>query len=128
MDWENNLPAALRASTTGRIADGVVIRYYRQLPPELVLPDSVEDLVRPALSLRRARYTYTFWGRPRLLRCTGLVFCLLRGVGAGEPTPEPAPSMLWPLHVQEEGFWKEAVTTPTPLTPPSAAPHWRLEV
>lgn len=127
LGWDGNLPAVLRKNSSGRILDGIVIRYFRQLPPELVLRDAVEDLVRPVLNIRRPRYAFTFWNRPKLLRCTGVIFCILKGVGAGEQTPEPFPSNLWTMHVQEEGFWKEASLAPlTPLHP--SLPYWRLEL
>lgn len=86
---------------------GTVTRYYRYLPAELVLRDAVEDLVRPAINLRRTRYAVSIWGRPKVLRYTGTLFCVLKGVGAGEPTPEPLPSTIWQTHVQEEGAWRE---------------------
>lgn len=105
--WENNLPKVLRKSTSGRIFDGIVIRYFRQLPPRLILRDSTENLIRPAVNIRRPRYSFTFWSRPKLLRYTNLLFCVLRGLGAGEKTPAPRRSRLWRSHVQKRGAWKK---------------------
>lgn len=64
LGWVNNVPNSLRKASSRRpqerFAEAVVIRYFRQLPPTLVLRDSVEDLIRPALTLRRPRYAFTF--------------------------------------------------------------------
>ena len=125
--WDGDLPSVLKKTSSGRIFDGVVLRYFRQLPPRLVLRDSVEDLIRPVLNIRRPRYTFTFWNRPRILRCTGFLFCILKGVGAGEKTPVPRPSTWWKVHVRERGFWKKTPPLFQNRLHPSA-PHWRLEL
>lgn len=120
LQWDNNLPKPLRKNTSGRIFDGIVIRYFRQLPPRLVLRDSTENLVRPVINLRRHRYTFTIWSRPKIIRFTQLIFCILKGLGAGEKTPTLKRSRLWRAHVQKRGLWKKlpplTLAMPTPQT------------
>ncbi len=109
LEWENNLPRSLSNSNEPQsITNNVVTRYYRQVPAELVLRDNAENLIRPTLNLRRTRYTHCVWGRPKLLRCTTLIFCVLRGVSAGEPTSDFSSAMSWGPYIQEDGYWKEA--------------------
>jgi hypothetical protein len=50
----------LKKSIVGRMPNGVAIRYFRKLPPALILRDNVEDLVRPATVVKRLRYAFTF--------------------------------------------------------------------
>lgn len=60
IEWDNNLPLNLRLENPNRVFDGIVIRYFRQTSPRLIIKDSVGDLVRPILNLRRPRYAYTY--------------------------------------------------------------------
>jgi hypothetical protein len=86
--WGNNKPAVLE-ERPGRIYHPLVIRYYRRLGQRLILREAGGDLTRPPMIQRRPRYAYTLWSRPRMLRVSGIVFCILRGLGAGERTPRP---------------------------------------
>jgi len=127
LNWGNNVPAILQQGDAGRVRDAVVIRYFRQLPPQLVLRDATEDLFRPLLNIRRLRYTFTLWGRPRILRCSRTVFCIIRGVGAGEQTPSVRLSPLWRFHVQDRGAWKDAPTN-SHLTLAPSFKYWHNEL
>lgn len=60
LDWGNNAPRSLQKTGQGRIPNVVVTRYFRKLPQSLVLRDSVEDLIRPAITVKRPRYAFTF--------------------------------------------------------------------
>jgi hypothetical protein len=128
LEWANNEPRALKKPVVGRVPNGVVMRYFRKLPSVLILRDSVEDLVRPAIVIKRPRYAFTFWNRPRLLRCTGATFCLLKGVGAGEKTPKPFPPKKWQVRVKRRGAWKKTplISANKQLTP--TLPYWKLEI
>ncbi len=60
LKWSNNLPLALRKADSGRILDGVAVRYFRQLPPRLILREDGGDLMRPLVNIRRPRCSFTY--------------------------------------------------------------------
>ena len=106
LDWGNNKPTQLEGPYMGRPRHALVIRYYRRLAPRLVLREVGGNLMRPSSTRRRDRYTYTMWSRPKMLRASGITFCVLKGLGAGEPTPRPPRPRRWHRHVRARGFWK----------------------
>lgn len=88
LEWSNNLPRSLEDQTKNKNPakpfNGVALRYFRKLPSTLFLRDSLGDLFRQSIIIKRPRRSFTFWNRPRVLRCTASIFCILKGVGAGE--------------------------------------------
>jgi hypothetical protein len=106
-DWGNNRPKELERLGSGRLHGPLVIRYYRRTPARLVLREAGVNLMRPTITHRRARYAFTMWSRPRMLRVSGQVFCTLKGLGAGERTPRPPRPGRWYRHVPERGAWQK---------------------
>lgn len=132
LEWHNNVPRALMGTTKGktkrRFFNGVVFRYFRKLPPALVLRDSMGDLVRPSIIIKRPRYTFTFWNRPKLLRCTNFVFCIIKGVGAGEKLRKRLPPKKWRVRVKKKGTWKKLrMINANTISKPSFK-YWKNEI
>ena len=89
IEWGNNAPKAFKARRKSpkfkkKRFSRATFRYFRKLPPSLILRDGLGDLIRPSVIMKRPRNTYTYWNRPRILRCTQIIFCVIKGVGAGE--------------------------------------------
>jgi hypothetical protein len=103
LNWGNNKPREVEGPYKGRLRYGLVMRYYRRLPSRLILRDASGPLMRPSFVYRRPRYAFTMWSRPRILRVSGQVFCVLKGVGAGERTPRPPRPRKWYRHVPARG-------------------------
>lgn len=104
--WDNNVPLSLRWGTERHFFDSIVIRYFKQRLPRLILRDSVEDLIRPFTYFRRSRYMFTYWNRPRMLRVTKKAFHVVRGLGVGDKTPKPKIGRAWKRILRARGFWK----------------------
>lgn len=128
LEWYNNMPKSLQRPSIGKAPSVVVTRYFRKSPAVLVLKDSVEDLVRPALIIKRPRYAFTFWNRPRLLRCSNAIFCVLKGVGAGEKAPKPFPPKKWHVRVRRRGAWKKCPLVVMNTTAAPSLIYWRQEI
>lgn len=103
--WGNNAPAVFSSLNVGprRLFNPVVIRYYRRSRARLILREAGGDLNRPSVIYRRPRYTFTAWSRPKILRVGGQVFCVLKGLGAGERTPKPRRTRRWRKRVMKYG-------------------------
>jgi len=110
--WGNNRPIELEGKAQGRLYGALVIRYYRRIPARLVLREAGGDLMRPALTYRRDRYAFTMWSRPQMLRVGEQFFCVLKGLGAGEPTPRPPHPRRWYRHVLVRGTWQKFIRRP----------------
>jgi hypothetical protein len=118
LDWGNNLPRDLEGPYRGRLQAGLVIRYYRRLAPRLILRDASGPLIRPSSVHRRPRYAFTMWSRPRVLRVSGQIFCVLKGLGAGEKTPRPPHPRRWHRHVPARGTWRWLLLAGSDAVPP----------
>lgn len=129
LEWKNNTPKLLaNAPQKKRTFNRVVRRYFRKLPPSLILRDNVENLIRPSIILKRMRYSFTFWNRPKLLRVTSLVFCILKGVGAGEKVRKPFPPRKWRVKVRKKGFWKRSPKIRSHYVPYSTSLYRKFEI
>lgn len=104
-DWGNNRPKELEGAPRGRLQGALVIRYYRRNMPRLILREAGGNLMRPAITHRRDRYAFSMWSRPQMLRVSSRVFCVLKGLGAGEKTPKPPHPRRWHRHVPARGTW-----------------------
>lgn len=132
LEWKNNLPRALggvsNEKARGRLFNRIVFRYFRKLPSRLFLRDGLGDLLRPSVILKRPRRSFTFWNRPRLLRCTKVVFCLLKGVGAGEKPHKPSLPKRWLRRVSRKGAWKRTPLVADNFNMLPSVKHWRAEL
>jgi len=64
LDWHNNLPRALsdlgKGKATPKPLSVITFRYFRKIPSSLFLRDSLGDLLRPSVIMKRQRRSFTY--------------------------------------------------------------------